>query len=146
MDGKAVASLGLRAIKPRVEGEAAADALRRNNYKSRETTYENDNLVDVSFPNNSKMSHGGPSAIPPVDLKANQEAFRATKKGRRKSDQEKPHRCTQCGHGFERSNDLKRHLITAVVHHPRSFQCAQCGKFLSRKDALSTHQRTQHGL
>ncbi|THH08311.1 hypothetical protein EW146_g9037 [Bondarzewia mesenterica] len=51
MEGKAVASLGLRAIRPRVERQAAAaDALRRNNYLSKETIYENDNLVDEFSP------------------------------------------------------------------------------------------------
>ncbi|THH15947.1 hypothetical protein EW146_g4619 [Bondarzewia mesenterica] len=84
MEGKAVASLGLRAIRPRVEGqEAAADALRQNNYVSRENIYENDNLVDVSFPNNSQVPHGGPSTAPLADRReANKMAGGATKKKR----------------------------------------------------------------
>ncbi|THH04165.1 hypothetical protein EW146_g10247 [Bondarzewia mesenterica] len=129
MEGKAVASLGLRAIRPRVERQAAAaDALRQNNYVSRENIYENDNLVDVSFPNNSQMAGG------------------ATKKGHSEDDEERPYRCIECGTGYRWEKDLGRHFETALAHKPASFKCDLCNKSYTRKDSLAAHQRRMHGL
>ncbi|THH14999.1 hypothetical protein EW146_g5411 [Bondarzewia mesenterica] len=148
MEGKAVASLGLRAIRPRVERQAAAaDALRRNKYVSRENIYENDNLVDVSFPNNSQVPHGGPSTAPLANRReANKMAGGATKKGRSENDEERPYRCIECGTGYRWEKDLGRHFETALAHEPASFKCDVCNKFCTRKDSLAAHRRRMHGL
>lgn len=51
--------------------------------------------------------------------------------------QERPFKCDQCNHSFNRNHDLKRHSRIHLAVKP--FPCDNCERTFSRKDALKRH-------
>ncbi|KAL2261779.1 hypothetical protein VTK26DRAFT_3390 [Humicola hyalothermophila] len=54
------------------------------------------------------------------------------------ADRDRPYKCNECAHAFNRNHDLKRHKRIHMAIKP--FPCADCGKRFSRKDALKRHR------
>ncbi|KAF2183419.1 hypothetical protein K469DRAFT_469865, partial [Zopfia rhizophila CBS 207.26] len=50
---------------------------------------------------------------------------------------DRPFKCDQCSHSFNRNHDLKRHKRIHIAIKP--FPCTHCDKSFSRKDALKRH-------
>ncbi|VDN45670.1 unnamed protein product [Dibothriocephalus latus] len=65
----------------------------------------------------------------------------ATGSGRPAS--EKPHKCTDCGKSFSRSDELTRHK--RIHSGSKPFTCKECQRQFSRSDHLRTHFRTHSG-
>lgn len=73
----------------------------------------------------------------------NQHVARGVKTGvHSEVDSTKPNVCTECGKGFSRKSDLKRHISTHSGERP--FSCMKCDFKTSRKDFLKVHERKKH--
>ena len=57
------------------------------------------------------------------------------------SDRDRPFKCNQCSHAFNRNHDLKRHKRIHMAIKP--FPCLDCDKRFSRKDALKVSLQVQ---
>ncbi|XP_020833558.1 uncharacterized protein LOC110201967 isoform X3 [Phascolarctos cinereus] len=55
----------------------------------------------------------------------------------------KPHVCLQCGKGFKRAGNLKKHINDHLAERP--FVCGECGQRFRLKQILVSHQRTHIG-
>uniref|UniRef100_A0A4X2KBH6 Uncharacterized protein n=1 Tax=Vombatus ursinus TaxID=29139 RepID=A0A4X2KBH6_VOMUR len=55
----------------------------------------------------------------------------------------KPHVCLQCGKGFKKAGNLKKHINDHLAERP--FVCGECGQRFRLKQILVSHQRTHIG-
>ncbi|XP_074049528.1 uncharacterized protein LOC141492769 [Macrotis lagotis] len=62
----------------------------------------------------------------------------------RKPDPRRPHICLQCGKGFKKAGNLKKHINGHLAERP--FVCGQCGQRFRLKQILVSHQRTHVGV
>ncbi|KYO27906.1 gastrula zinc finger protein XlCGF57.1-like [Alligator mississippiensis] len=55
----------------------------------------------------------------------------------------RPHLCAQCGKGFNKSRDLRKHQRTHTAARP--FACPDCGSTFRLKQILVSHQKVHRG-
>lgn len=64
--------------------------------------------------------------------------------GQKKRKREESGKCDECGKGFCRKSDAKRHKST--VHEKEENVCELCNIPCCRKDTLQRHMEAQHNL